>query len=355
MWRLKKNIGNNGGFSLVELMVAALIGMALVAGATVTFIAQNRSYNVTESVSEVNSQSKTALNIMTKEIRLTGMGLDNTAANLSLNAITPVDGGAGASDSISFVAGLRQIGTLSVSRPSGPVDPANPSKIYVQDAERGIRQCTGGVGDKCWLSIDGVFLALVRSCASTPDDICTDPNNNSGLVLNRRIPLAMENVLGAVSSATQDAVCDTNNNGQIDPGDVCRPVFGLVNVTYSVNNMQLVRNDGINDEIIAENIEDLQFAYAIDANRDGSMDDITLDGFINADDFIDGDVVTNNNDIIAVRISILARADKEDYKLRPLDIPPEQIENRRNPVVVGDGFRRRLWQSVVNLRNMGNL
>ncbi len=354
MRRLGKKIVNNGGFSLVELMVASVIGMALVAGATITFIAQNRSYNVTESVSEVNSQSKTALNIMVREIRLIGMGLDRTASRLALAAITPVDGGGGASDSISFVAGLRQIGTLSVSRTSGPVDPANAFRIYVQDAVRGIRQCPGGVGSKCWLSIDGVFLAQVTSCANT-DNICTNPNSNSGLVLNRRIPLAMANVLSAVSTVTEDAPCDTNNNGQIDPSDICRPVFGLVNVTYFVNNnMQLIRNDGINDEIIAENIEDLQFAYAIDANDDGSMDDTNVDGLINAADFINNGVITNNDDIIAVRISILARTDKEDYKLRSLEIPPNQIENR-NHLSAGDGFRRRLWQSVVNLRNMENL
>ena len=46
---------NNTGFTIIELLIAILISMMLIAAATATYIAQNRSFTAQESVSEVNT------------------------------------------------------------------------------------------------------------------------------------------------------------------------------------------------------------------------------------------------------------------------------------------------------------
>ncbi|MCK5504131.1 MAG: prepilin-type N-terminal cleavage/methylation domain-containing protein, partial [Thermodesulfovibrionia bacterium] len=62
------------GYSLVELMIAIVIGAILIAASSATYIAQNRSYTVQESVSEINSQAKTALDLIANDIRSAGFG-----------------------------------------------------------------------------------------------------------------------------------------------------------------------------------------------------------------------------------------------------------------------------------------
>ncbi len=340
MWRVENNLISNiikrivintrcnNGYTLVELMIATVVGMIIVAGATVVFIVQNRSYASTERVSEVNSQSKTAMDIMAKEIRLAGMGMDAEAARLGLVAINPSqDGGTDAADSISVMAGFNSKGTLSTTRFTGPFPAGSRNTIYVQNAERKIRRCAAGPGAKCWLNIDGLFFAKVINCTATDSsdsNLCTSPNDDTGLVLNRDLPPDLRASLIAVS--------DSNGDGQINGDDRGRPVYGMINVTYFVNNnMELIRNDGVNDEAIAENIEDLQFTY---------LDDTGL--------FVNGDVA-NADEIKAVQVSLLARASQEDLGVTT-ETPPAVLANRIHDIT-GDGFRRRLWQSVVNLRN----
>jgi hypothetical protein len=70
-------------------------------------------------------------------------------------------------------------------------------------------------------------------------------------------------------------------------------------------------------------------------------------------DFVDGDdpaIVADPSIIRAVRINILARADKPDVNYTGLGNPPLAIENRVHGQP-NDNFRRRLWQKIITIRN----
>ena len=103
------------GYSIVELMIAIVIGLLLIIAATGTYIVQKRSHVVQESVSEVNTQSKIAHDLLAGEVRSAGFGLsvelNEEPVNTFTSIITPVDDTLGP-DAITVVGGFRMIGTL---------------------------------------------------------------------------------------------------------------------------------------------------------------------------------------------------------------------------------------------------
>ncbi len=328
---------NNLGYTLVELMVATVVGMVLIAGATATFIVQNRSYISTESVSELNSQSKTALNIITDDIRNAGAG---TPFNLSTNPINGhtsviefTDGGNVAPDSITVVGGFREIGNITVD-PNTPLQIVNGNNIWIANAADRI-----DIDDRSNINIDGTFFSRIVNCNNT-GGVCTSPDDFTGVLLS------------------------------LPPGElvVNRPVYLVEDVTYCLNGTNLFRirrNANVvictggaqsDTELIAQNIADLQFAYAVDNDNNSRVDIEKGDPNILDDaDFInDGAELAalqlNPDTIRAVRVSILGISNRADPDITTGN-PPAIIENRVH-AATNDGFKRRLWQTVVIMRNM---
>ena len=162
----------------------------------------------------------------------------------------------------------------------------------------------------------------------------------------------------------------TNEDGTIIvPGD---------DITYSLSaNKELMRNDGVNNQAIVENVEAVGFAYAFDANDDGSIDTSADDNIIwaidsdvtDADTQLDTSLDTNDDGIIsiddnatgeglaspvpldkirAVRIWILARTGREDRAFA--DNTTYVVADQR--VKANDGRRHHLLTTLVKCRNM---
>jgi len=115
---------------------------------------------------------------------------------------------------------------------------------------------------------------------------------------------------------------DSNANGSCDDGEGV-PVYLIEDYTYQVAGTELQRVRRLNSidpdiDIIAQNIEDLQFA------------------------------LLNNN---TVRVNILASTARPDPNFRGLGNPPETIENRNLPAT-NDALRRRWWRMEVAVRNL---
>jgi type IV pilus assembly protein PilW len=326
------------GYSLVELMIAIVIGAILIAASSATYIAQNRSYTVQESVSEINSQAKTALDLIANDIRSAGFGvpedLNADPINGFTSIITPVDSSSGP-DTITVLTKSMTgdlwpsgVGPETIACPTPPsvkLDGVPSETIQVNINSNG--SDLPNTTDRSFLSIDGVNFVRVQSCALV-DGNCTNP-----VSIDRKI--------------RQDVpLLDTNASGNCDTG---RPVYLIRDTTFCVDsNMTLRRGDaGVaacmagGGEEIAEFIEDLQFSYGLDADDDGMLD---------GGAFIDGDSVLDHSEIAAVRVSILARADRPDVNYGGQGNPPASIENR-NHAQTDDNFRRRWWQTTVTLRN----
>lgn len=339
---------NEKGYTLVELIIAIAIGIVLISAASATYIAQSRSFSTQENVSEVNSQSKIAHNIISNNIRSAGFGrpddmnIQQTPVNGIPNVITPVDN-TNAPDAVTILGGLRFVGMLF---PQGvgkneiacPVPVLRGSNVIslVSPGNDEIEVAVGTV-----LSIDGFREVTVTNCVQDLDGSC----NPKFLTIN---PPAANNF----------PLIDTDNDGLCDNG---RSVYVYEDHTYCVDgNLSLRRiRGGANvaactgmagsaDDVLADNVEDLQFRYAVDANYDGQVDDQNGNGTFDDGDFIDNP--PDPRSVRSVRINVLSRTDREDDNFRGQGNPPAVIENR-NHAATNDGFRRRWLQSMVKIRN----
>jgi Tfp pilus assembly protein PilW len=343
---------NSNGYTLIELMISVLIGMMLIAAASATYIAQNRSFTAQESVAEVNTQSKIAHDLTSNDIRSAGFGvaldMSTEPVNGFTNIITPVDNAAGP-DAITVVGGFRKVGSLwptgsapgvsCASSPSVPLGTTTVQIIY----DSNIDNSEGpNASDRRFLSIDGIDFVEVSSCTIGGDNNCGSGSITLNKALTQNFPLV-----------------DTDGDGYCDVG---RPVYLVEDITFCVNTtdntLRRIRRNanaasctGIGtslDEVLADNVEDLQFAYAVDADNDGDADDTNGNGRL--DDFVNGSAVADPSTIKAVRVNVLARTDRPDPQYRDMGSRPKIIENNTQIVVVDD-YRRRWWQAIVSVRN----
>lgn len=345
---------NCRGYTIIELIMALAIGSILVAAATATYVVQNRSYITQESVSEVNTQAKISHDIVANEIKGAGfgwpLGMDLDETLLAGQDFMTPSNSTTAPDAVTILGGLRYVGMLfqqgaglnTLPCPALPdvyKIPKATSIAVVSPSGEPVRVPLGQI-----ISIDAHEPKQVTSCTSGTDGICTDPGN---LGLNSRIPEGFP-------------MWDTDGDNMCDRG---RPVYVYEDHTYCVDSGGTLRRirRGANpatcagtstsdiDEL-AENIEDFQITYALDADDDGVIDEQNAVPGFDAGDFVSVVAADERNSIRAVRINILAMTDKEDPNFEGQGNPPSTVEDR-NHAATNDNFRRRWMRSMVKIRN----
>ena len=240
---------NNTGYTLVELLVAIMVGIIVIVSASATYIAQNRSYVTQESVSEINTEAKIAMGMILNDIRSAAFGAPRDLNEDPINGLTSVisfTDSTTSEDAITIVSGFSEIGALQqdVAFEANTIKVTGAGAVSVNDG----------------ISIDGVTFARVTSVSS------------SDITLDRNLPMGFP-------------LIDTDGDGV---GDTGRPVYLISNVTYTVNANGTLTRNGVS---VADNIEDLQFAYAVDANGDGQIDDQNASGDFDAGDFLSGNEI----------------------------------------------------------------
>lgn len=75
---------NKRGITLIELLVALIIGALSVAAIYRIFIAQSRAYVVQDQVVEIQQNIRTAMELMVRDIRMAGFDYDNSNSLVSI-------------------------------------------------------------------------------------------------------------------------------------------------------------------------------------------------------------------------------------------------------------------------------
>ena len=81
---------NKKGVTLIELLVALVIGGIVVAGIYRVFIAQSKAYSIQDQVVEVQQSIRSAMEILLRDLRMAGYNGNSTPSKL-LDAIFPGD------------------------------------------------------------------------------------------------------------------------------------------------------------------------------------------------------------------------------------------------------------------------
>ena len=146
---------------------------------------------------------------------------------------------------------------------------------------------------------------------------------------------------GARSEAKTITAVDTTSSpntitigsGLSYPHNSGLPVYDVENVTYQLNGTELMRNG----QLLATNIHDLQFAYQIDADGDGTVEA----GWLNAP--------ADPSQIRVVRVGLIALSSRADPTGVTFTTP--QLENGKASST--SSHRYRVLRRQVKVRNLG--
>lgn len=318
------------GFTLVELLIAMAIASVVGMAGVAVFSSSNWAYKLNEDVAEAQQNARVAMERLSKDIRAAGFGLpdDPSQINISMGGTTwtsPItvttSGGTGNPDSITILGIGYEPGKLAggaINCPDATVPNKNNSTCIRLSAASDFFSGGAFDTDRKYINIGGAkYIELA----------------NSGHDSTNRIL-----VLGTPDKLDRDYAVDT-------------PVFIIQAVTYSIGttgegcsslNPCLKSNDltglrGSDTQTVAESIEDIQFAYGVDADGDGEMDSAT--GFQNT--------VSSPITIAAVRVTVVAKARNKDMRGATFTRPAIEDHSASSP----DNYRRRILTKILKVRN----
>ena len=322
-------VGRERGFTLVELLIAMAVASIVAMSGFALFSQSNWSYQVQENVGEAQQNARVAMDRIVRDIRTAGFGLPDSPDIFGFESPITVSDATGhdGSDTITILGIGYEVGVLSAGANENKKTKdyicysrtTTEEKIVVNGAKVG--------SSRKYVNIDGLFFAEL-------DDTGTDSVACDGGIT---LPLEEPSTLSSnFKSGTVYVI-------QAVEYSIATDITGC-----SVANPCLVSEDfsglrGTGRQLLAENIEDIQFAYGLDVKNGKIYDEAapyTRASFENSP-------TADEESIRAVRITLSARTRNKDPKGATFTRPA--IEN--HPESGSDNYRRRILTKVVKLRN----
>jgi type IV pilus assembly protein PilW len=341
------------GFTLVEMMIAMLLGTIILAGAYSVLSSSQQANAITEHTVELQQNARVALELLTRDFKVAGFGMTTGITGTTCTSpVTPTDNTNGADtgpDSVSLIV-PSLVGTVKTA-----VVGSSTTNTVVLNSGALAAAITDGFAANAMFSMAGVTTYTVGSLASATDTIT--------LSASSFIQAPEVHPVGA----------------QVYWLRCIRYVISTDNTTCAGGAPCLLR-DGVP---IADGIEDMQLAYACDGCNgtvaDGVVDDIDGSGGFSSCDFLPntgcaGTVVATplpagavSDSIRMVRVSLVARQVRLEQSAegggRAQQQAALQVEdhNHANGIsAAGDynatsyiRYRRRLVTRTIQLRNSG--
>lgn len=354
------------GFTLIELMVAMIIAMVIVAAAFTVLVTSNKATQINEQVADTQQNVRLAMELISQDIKLAGFNMIGAIGACVVGTppqpapIVPLDNVPGGA-----VGTINDVGPDSVRLvvPSMTAGIAGGLPVLTAAANGNANLITLAAGDITAMTASGMVLGSVVSIGGGHSSAVTAIGGTT-LTLGTPTP-----------SLPAGAIAFPINT----------PVYLLQCVTYAVSTAPatcggstscLTRN-GIP---MVDGIEDLQLAYGCDGCNTAAPNPPGPNGVIDEQDasggtFTQGDLITNNgwglapmtpDKIKVVQVTIVAKQSRADQGLSEGNAPGI---NTPAPVTVSDhnpsadaGYnavtysqqRRRLLTRTIQVRNIGS-
>jgi prepilin-type N-terminal cleavage/methylation domain-containing protein len=251
---MKKILRKQNGVSLIELLVALVISIFLIASIYWIFIQQQKTFTTQEQVVDIQQNIRFAISIMMREIKMAGFGnismvlpatINGRTYNNIVNPETPV------ANALTILSATNPVATLTTE---GGV---SNSQIVVSTLTDNQGNQLFDTNNKKYISIGGVESNVITA---------VDPGTRT---LTLTGPLGFKHEVGT-------------------------PVFTIRALSYQVlveNGIPILKkDDGGGSQPVADGIEMLQFQY--------------LDG--------NGIVTATPSNIRIIRVSMTARTERQD-------------------------------------------
>jgi prepilin-type N-terminal cleavage/methylation domain-containing protein len=332
------------GFTIIELMIAMAVLLVVVAYLTEMLTRQSRAYTVVDQVTEAQQNLRAIADLLERELRVSGFLVPQGAAVCGVDQTNGSD-----------VLYLSDASALS---------PANEKQLGVGAAITGGFSGTGGAESLSLddAVIDGLAFYDTDGDGNADSDFLesVSPLRTGGVIVTDRANPARGASCGIVTDVNASASTirvDFTSSGAAPGGT---PLAGagsadLVAVpahVYTVVNDRLLR-DGM---VLAEGVEDLQFAFFYDVDGDGVVDSEASEYPGSAGGQIYQSSIWDNSDLTEIRVNVVVRTRDQDADvLQSPGMAQGQWQVTENRVDPGgfDGFRRRVHTAVVRPRNVG--
>ena len=329
----QRSKGRQKGLSLVELMIAMVIGLILLTGILQITIANSDNSRMHEQMSRVQEAGRFAIDILSKDIRMADFwgcasSLSKITNNLNPagsgyagltfdNGVVGEDGASGGPDSITL-SGAYGTG-LTIQPPYGPQANSNVKVLADNPLEQ-------------------FDIVLLSDCLAGDIFEITNANpGGSGTVDHNTGTVA----IGPGNYNPSPTCVSGHCLSKVYEGDAS--IYRMQSLTYSIQQAafqepKLVRslNGGTPVELVS-GVEDMQFDYGVDTNGDSVADyyktatQVTAAGEWEA--------------VVTVKVSLLIRAG-EAY------MSEEQTYIYNGDTVTSDDNRlRRVFTTVITIRN----
>jgi type IV pilus assembly protein PilW len=329
------------GMSLVEIMIALIIGLFLIGGVVQMYVANRSTYHFTNAISRVQENGRFALDYISEDLRMAGfwgctsfdpadtsnivnhLDTSNAAYSAQLHDFlgrSAVEGqdNVGASTTDTLTLRGSKVNQASVLPPYNSLKSANIRVTKTADIEAGdiviISNCEGA--DIFQVSTTGAGgnasqMALIHNAGAG-----TEPGNANGAGCS-----------GSANCLSQTYGADA-------------AVVELQTVTYSIasganGQPALWRSEnGVNQELIG-GVENFQVLYGVDTDNDQF-----------ANQYVVSTAVADMNQVIALRVMLLVRSE-DDFVTEG----NQSYTFNGNTVTANDRRLRQVFSSTIGLRN----
>lgn len=281
------------GVTLIEMMIAMVVSLVLVAGIGTVYFSSKRNYQARDQFSMMDENARVALNSLKKHLEHAGY----------------------ASNGVFPLAHPFVVGSQPDWAPCGAIaqNKKTTSDIYLTQ-DGAVPTPPANVKD------DAVGIAFLSD-----DLLFTDCGNSSFKLEEKCRSGQTPNSLGALVynsfSLDQPSVEEKNSVGDVIPALYC---------SGSASSSR---------QMVAQGIENIQILYGIDTNADG-----TVDQYQNT-----ANVTTASNwpNVLSIKIALLVKS------LEPVLQAPEQHSYTLldNVVNTNDRYQRSVYTEVIHLRN----
>ena len=214
--------GRQGGFTLIELMVALVLGLLVIGAAGSLFLSNRKVYGSTEAVNRIQENQRTAFELMARDIREAG---GNPCTRNIVNMLdTSKPGGsywAGWSNGVSGLKGTGPNGSDEITLSLANGTPITVTSNAGPSADIGVSSTTGlSSGDI--LMVCNAEVASIFQATALPAGSAIQHNSGSGNPGNLQKPFQID-------QSTYDSNPKGNANGYCYMPDPANPSPNCLN------------------------------------------------------------------------------------------------------------------------------
>jgi type IV pilus assembly protein PilW len=295
------------GFSMVELMVAMMLGVVLLSGVVSIFQSNKRTYITSDAVAEVQEGVRIAYDYISREARMAGSGYS------CLASVDAVQNMLKDKDAFDF-----DFGTPVEGYGEKMAFPAEISSSVLSGTDALVVRGTYGVNAKLESELDNASADLKVTSIDPPPfadgDIVVVTDCRTASIFQ------ITNYNGSGNSGSDNVVHNTGNS--TSPGNATKifsypfqagaNIIKTRTIAYYIGNgvsgepalFQRATDGGSSSSIeVVEGIQDMQLEYGLDNNNDGYPD-----GYYTATAIDDGSAGGNWSNVITIKINLLVRS-----------------------------------------------